>query len=97
MIYIERSTPLIVASKTPMSKLRIALADDHALLRAGLSAVINAQPDMQVVAEAGTISETLDAVAKTKPDILRSICRCPAAAASRRRRRCGSNILTHGF
>jgi two-component system response regulator NreC len=70
MIYIERLTPLIVASKTPMSKLRIALADDHALLRAGLSAVINAQPDMQVVAEAGTISETLEAVAKTKPDIL---------------------------
>jgi DNA-binding NarL/FixJ family response regulator len=35
-----------------MDKLRIFLADDHAVLRDGLRALVNAQPDMEVVGEA---------------------------------------------
>ena len=35
-----------------MDKLRIFLADDHAVLRDGLKALVNAQPDMEVVGEA---------------------------------------------
>lgn len=35
-----------------MKKLRILLADDHAVLRDGLKTLINAQPDMEVVGEA---------------------------------------------
>ena len=53
-----------------MSKLRIVLADDHALLRAGLAMLINAQSDMEVVAEASTTDEAIAAVASTQPDVL---------------------------
>jgi DNA-binding NarL/FixJ family response regulator len=35
-----------------MDKLRVLLADDHAVLRDGLKALVNAQPDMEVVGEA---------------------------------------------
>ncbi|HEV2827923.1 MAG TPA: response regulator transcription factor [Pyrinomonadaceae bacterium] len=35
-----------------MNKLRIFLADDHAVLRDGLKALVNAQPDMEVIGEA---------------------------------------------
>ncbi len=35
-----------------MDKLRIFLADDHAILRDGLKALVNAQPDMEVTGEA---------------------------------------------
>lgn len=35
-----------------MNKFRILLADDHAVLRDGLKALVNAQPDMEVVGEA---------------------------------------------
>lgn len=35
------------------SKTRILLADDHALVRVGLRMVLDAQPDLEVVAEAG--------------------------------------------
>ena len=35
-----------------MEKLRIFLADDHAILRDGLKALVNAQPDMEVAGEA---------------------------------------------
>lgn len=35
-----------------MKKLRILIADDHAVIREGLKALVNAQPDMEVVGEA---------------------------------------------
>jgi DNA-binding NarL/FixJ family response regulator len=53
-----------------MSKLRIVLADDHALLRAGLAVLINAQSDMEVVAQASTTDEAMAAVTGTQPDVL---------------------------
>jgi DNA-binding NarL/FixJ family response regulator len=45
---------------TPL-KARILLADDHAVVRHGLRMVLEAQPDMQVVAEAGDGIEAVDA------------------------------------
>lgn len=39
--------------------IRILLADDHPSLRAGLASILNAQPDLEVVAEAGSGSEVL--------------------------------------
>lgn len=42
--------------------IRIFLADDHPALRAGLAAILNGQPDLKVVGEAGTGREALDAV-----------------------------------
>jgi hypothetical protein len=36
----------------PMSKLRVPLADDHELFRAGLADILNAQPDFDVAGEA---------------------------------------------
>ena len=35
-----------------MHKLKIFLADDHHVVRAGLKALINNQPDMEVIGEA---------------------------------------------
>ena len=37
-----------------MSPIRLLVADDHFVVRTGLRAVIDPEPDMQVVAEAGT-------------------------------------------
>ena len=42
-----------------MPKIRVLLADDHAVLRAGLKLLVNHQPDMEVVAEAGTFGEAI--------------------------------------
>ena len=46
-----------------MDKIRILVADDHTLIRRGIVGLLNAQPDMQVVDEAGTGDE---AVTKTR-------------------------------
>lgn len=50
-------------------KLRILIADDHAVLREGLAMLINAQPDMEVVAQAGTGREALKLAEQTSPDV----------------------------
>lgn len=42
-----------------MTKLRIFLADDHAVVREGLKTLINGQPDMEVIGEAGDGAEIL--------------------------------------
>jgi two-component system response regulator NreC len=46
------------------------IADDHAILRAGLRLLVSAQPDMQVAGEAGTASEALEMTHQLDPDVL---------------------------
>ncbi len=50
--------------------IRVLIADDHAVLRAGLRLLIDAQPDMQTVAEASDSQETLAQTAASRPDVL---------------------------
>ena len=50
--------------------IRILLADDHAGMRASLRALIDRQPGMQVVAEAGKGRTTVELAGKLKPDII---------------------------
>lgn len=52
-----------------MTKLRILLADDHGVLRDGLSMLIEAQPDMRVVACARGGREAVQLAAQIGPDI----------------------------
>ena len=53
-----------------MSTIRVIVADDHAILRAGLKTAIDNQIDMTVVGEAGDCQEALDKTRELKPDIL---------------------------
>lgn len=49
--------------------IRILAVDDHALLRKGLAAVVNAEPDMKLVAEASNGEEALEKFRTHRPDI----------------------------
>ena len=53
-----------------MDKLRILIADDHALLRDGLKALVNAEPDMEVVGEAETGRTALEKARHLKPHVV---------------------------
>lgn len=53
-----------------INKLRIVLADDHAVIREGLRALINAQPDMEVIGEAGDGRIAWQKAAQLKPDLI---------------------------
>jgi two-component system NarL family response regulator len=50
-------------------KIRVLIVDDHRVVRVGLRAIIDAEPDMQVVAEAGDGPAALAAYDEHKPDI----------------------------
>ncbi len=51
-------------------KIRVLIADDHAVLRAGLRMLVNAEADMEVVGEACDGIETLDQALLTQPDVI---------------------------
>ena len=42
----------VVEQARPMNRTRVMIVDDHQVVRAGLRTLINAQPDLAVVAEA---------------------------------------------
>lgn len=52
-----------------MSPIRVVLADDHTLIRAGLRMVVEAQPDLKVIGEAADGREAVALAEKMKPDI----------------------------
>lgn len=49
---------------------RVFLVDDHEIVRHGVASLIDAQRDLEVVGEAGTVREALARVAATSPDIV---------------------------
>jgi two-component system response regulator NreC len=49
--------------------IRIALCDDHAVVRSGLRRILEAEPDLEVVAEAGTAEEAVVVAQDTQPDV----------------------------
>ena len=53
-----------------MSKIKLLLVDDHAVLRAGLKTLFDAQPDIEVIAEAADGEEAVRKSRETAPDIV---------------------------
>jgi DNA-binding NarL/FixJ family response regulator len=50
-------------------KIRILIADDHYIVRMGLIALVNTEPDMEVVAEAADGAQALELFGKCNPDL----------------------------
>ena len=53
-----------------MAKIRILVADDHGVLRAGLRSLFNSQPDMEVCGEAADGHEAIALAAAQGPDVV---------------------------
>lgn len=53
----------------PAEKIKVMVVDDHPLVRVGIGAIINARPDMTVVAQAGTGEEAIELFQRNKPDV----------------------------
>lgn len=57
-----------MSTKTP--KIRVLIADDHYVVRMGVIAMINGEPDMEVVAEAPNGAKAVELFAKHAPDVV---------------------------
>lgn len=56
-------------TSAPAAHARVLLVDDHALLRTGVANIINQEPDLRVVAEAGNGIEAVEAYEHHRPDV----------------------------
>lgn len=52
-----------------MAKIKILIADDHAVVREGTRRILEQEPDMEVVGEAGDGEEAVNLAASLKPDV----------------------------
>jgi len=61
--------PSEVVTPAASAKSTVMLVDDHALLRTGVANIINQEPDLRVVAEAGNGVEAISAYEQHHPDV----------------------------
>lgn len=53
-----------------MNPIRILIVDDHKVVRQGIASLLELEPDLKVIAEAGTGTEALKLVDRLRPDII---------------------------
>jgi DNA-binding NarL/FixJ family response regulator len=58
-------------------KIRILIADDHFIVRMGLMALVNMEPDMEVIGEAANGAQAVDIFGKLNPDLVLMDLRMP--------------------
>jgi two-component system, NarL family, response regulator NreC len=66
-VYLDEETVTETKAET---KIRCVVADDHALVRQGVRRLLQDEPDLEVVGEAGDAAEALKRVMELRPDII---------------------------
>ncbi len=57
-------------AETPEKPIRVLLAEDHTIVREGVKALLEGQPDIQVVGEVGDGRAAVEAAARLQPDVI---------------------------
>ena len=64
------------------TSIRILIADDHYVVRMGLTTMINTEPDMEIVAEASDGAQAIGLFTKFNPDVTLLDLRMPVMAGN---------------
>ena len=90
-----------------MDVIRVVLAEDHALLREGISRLVETHDDLELVGAASDLPQLLEVIAKCKPDVVVTDIRMPPTGTDegiqaaawlrehRAKRRCGRTQSVH--
>jgi DNA-binding NarL/FixJ family response regulator len=62
--------PSSMVASVPKPRTRIVLVEDHAILREGLKALIEIEPDFEIAGEFGGIEESLAGIGQLQPDLV---------------------------
>ena len=66
----ENAALLNTIDREGKGRIRIVLVEDHAILREGLKALIEIEPDFDIVGEFGSVEDCLAGIADLRPDLL---------------------------
>lgn len=58
------------SSSQPLSPKRVLIVDDHPVFRAGLTGLVGMEPDLTVCAEAHDAAQAMEAISRSKPDLV---------------------------
>lgn len=75
-----------------MKRIRILLADDHAVVRQGFKMILSAQTDMEIVGEAGNGREAVELAEQLRPDIVVMDVSMPELNGIEATRRLGASV-----
>lgn len=64
-----KRTPGKPSGKAAASLIRVVLADDHTVVRAGIRHILETAPDIRIVAEADNGKQAIEAIGATRPDV----------------------------
>jgi len=70
MIDTITATPTAAESAAAHSVVDVVLVDDHAIVRQGVRSVLDREPDLRVVGEAGTAAQAMAVVATARPSVV---------------------------
>jgi len=62
------------------SKIKLVIVEDHEMVRDGMAAIFNAQPDMQVVGECGDPDSAMAVIAEMQPNLIISDLMMPGSS-----------------
>ena len=80
-----------------MKRIRILLADDHAVVRQGFKMILGAEPDMEIVGEAGNGREAVEQAEQLRPDIVVMDVAMPELNGIEATRRLADQLRNEGF
>lgn len=60
---------MVSGPSTDAATIRVFVVDDHEVVRDGLRAMFDAQPDLEVVGEAGTVAQGIERIGALRPDV----------------------------
>ncbi len=75
--------------------IRVAIADDHALVRAGFRALIDAEPGLEVIGEAADGAEAIELARTAQPDVVLMDIRMPGTDGVAATSQITSQITSH--
>jgi len=84
-----------IVARAPKPRTRIVLVEDHAILREGVKALLEIEPDFEIAGDFGGVEECLLGLGQLQPDLVLTDLALPNARVLNCWRESNTSCLTH--